>query len=43
MLLHEPLDPADFPSRKALAAAVWHTVAEGAAALRQNRPAVAAS
>lgn len=39
VLFHEPLDPADFPSRKALASAAWVAVAEGAAALRQNRPA----
>jgi 1-acyl-sn-glycerol-3-phosphate acyltransferase len=39
VLLHGPLDPANFPNRKALAAAVWSAVAEGAAALRQNRPA----
>jgi 1-acyl-sn-glycerol-3-phosphate acyltransferase len=37
VLLHEPIDPADFASRKALAHAVWERVAEGAAALRQNR------
>lgn len=40
MLLHAPLEPADFGSRKALAAAAWRTVATGAAALRQNRPAI---
>ena len=39
VLLHTPLDPAHYPSRKALAQAVWKTVADGAAALRQNRPA----
>ena len=39
VLLHAPLDPATFPSRKALAQATWTTVAAGAAALRQNRPA----
>ena len=38
VLLHAPVDPADFPSRKALAQAVWQSVADGAAALRQNRP-----
>jgi 1-acyl-sn-glycerol-3-phosphate acyltransferase len=38
VLLHAPLDPADFPSRKALAQATWNAVAEGAAMLRQNRP-----
>ncbi len=39
VLLHEPIDPADYPSRKALAASTWSVIAEGAAALRQNRPA----
>jgi 1-acyl-sn-glycerol-3-phosphate acyltransferase len=39
VLLHAPLDPADFPDRKALAAAAWRVVADGAATLRQNRPA----
>ncbi len=38
VLLHAPVDPAAYPSRKALAQAVWQTVAEGAATLRQNRP-----
>jgi 1-acyl-sn-glycerol-3-phosphate acyltransferase len=38
ILLHTPLDPADFPDRKALSQAAWLVVAEGAAALRQNRP-----
>jgi lyso-ornithine lipid O-acyltransferase len=38
VLLHPPLDPADFPTRKALAQATWDAVASGAAALRQNRP-----
>jgi 1-acyl-sn-glycerol-3-phosphate acyltransferase len=38
VLLHPPLDPAAFPSRKALAQATWAAVADGAAALRQNRP-----
>ena len=38
VLLHAPVDPAAYPSRKALAAAVWQTVADGAATLRQNRP-----
>jgi 1-acyl-sn-glycerol-3-phosphate acyltransferase len=36
VLLHTPLDPDDFPSRKALAQATWHAVMEGAARLRQN-------
>ncbi len=39
VLLHRPIDPADFPTRKALAQAAWQAVADGAAALRQNRPA----
>lgn len=39
ILFHEPLDPAEFTTRKALAGAAWTAVAEGAAALRQNRPA----
>ena len=38
ILLHPPLDPADFPTRKALAQATWEAVAHGAAQLRQNRP-----
>lgn len=37
VLLHAPLDPARYPDRKALAQAVWHIVADGAATLRQNR------
>jgi 1-acyl-sn-glycerol-3-phosphate acyltransferase len=41
VLLHQPIDPADHPSRKALAQAVWERVAEGAATLRQNRVPVA--
>ncbi len=39
LLFHAPLDPADFADRKALSQATWSAVAEGAAALRQNRPA----
>lgn len=39
VLLHTPLDPATFPSRKALARATWTAVADGASTLRQNRPA----
>jgi 1-acyl-sn-glycerol-3-phosphate acyltransferase len=39
VLLHAPLDPAQFPNRKALSRAVWGAVADGAATLRQNRPA----
>jgi len=37
LLFHRPLDPADFADRKALAAATWQVVADGAAVLRQNR------
>ena len=37
LLFHPPLDPADFGSRKALSQAAWDRVADGAAALRQNR------
>ena len=39
LLFHTPLDPADFASRKALSQAAWQVVADGASALRQNRPA----
>jgi 1-acyl-sn-glycerol-3-phosphate acyltransferase len=39
LLFHTPLDPADFASRKALSQAAWQVVADGAATLRQNRPA----
>jgi 1-acyl-sn-glycerol-3-phosphate acyltransferase len=39
VLLHAPLDPRDFGSRKAVAQAAWQAVADGASALRQNRPA----
>ncbi len=38
VLLHAPVDPAAYASRKELSLAVWQTVAEGAATLRQNRP-----
>ena len=38
VLLHPPLDPARFASRKALSHVVWQAVADGASALRQNRP-----
>jgi len=38
VLLHPPLDPARFASRKALSHAVWRVVADGASSLRQNRP-----
>jgi lyso-ornithine lipid O-acyltransferase len=37
ILLHQPLDPARFASRKALSHAVWQVVADGASRLRQNR------
>ncbi len=37
VLLHAPLDPAAFPSRKELALASWTAVATGSAILRQNR------
>ena len=40
LLFHPPLDPADFGSRKALSQAAWEMVADGAAALRQNRAAM---
>jgi 1-acyl-sn-glycerol-3-phosphate acyltransferase len=43
VLLHAPLDPASFPSRKELAQATWSAVADGAALLRQNRPPRAAT
>lgn len=36
VILHEPLDPDLFPSRKALAQATWKSVVHGAADLRQN-------
>ena len=39
VLLHAPIDPASYPGRKELGQALWTTVADGAAALRQNRPA----
>lgn len=38
VILHEPLDPDLFPSRKALAQAAWRAVNQGAAELRQNHP-----
>ena len=38
VLIHPPLDPLRFASRKALSHAVWQVVADGAATLRQNRP-----
>jgi lyso-ornithine lipid O-acyltransferase len=39
VVLHEPVDPLACPDRKALARALWQVVADGAATLRQNRPA----
>jgi 1-acyl-sn-glycerol-3-phosphate acyltransferase len=39
VLLHTPIDPAAYPDRKVLTQAVWTVVADGAATLRQNRPA----
>jgi 1-acyl-sn-glycerol-3-phosphate acyltransferase len=39
VVLHAPLDPRAFRNRKLLAAAVEQVVADGAAALRQGRPA----
>lgn len=41
VLLHQPLDPENYASRKALAAAAHAIVADGAATLRQNRPVAA--
>lgn len=38
ILLHEPLEPSAYPSRKALSRDVWTRVAAGASLLRQNRP-----
>lgn len=37
LLFHPPLDPRHYPDRKALTRALHQSVAEGAAALRQNR------
>lgn len=39
VLLHQPIDPSQFQDRKALSNAVWRVIADGAAMLRQNRPA----
>jgi 1-acyl-sn-glycerol-3-phosphate acyltransferase len=39
IVLHEALDPCDYPDRKALSQAAWRAVATGADTLRQNRPA----
>ncbi len=38
ILLHPPIEPERFGSRKELSEACWRAVADGAAALRQNRP-----
>ncbi|MDE2515947.1 MAG: 1-acyl-sn-glycerol-3-phosphate acyltransferase [Rhodospirillales bacterium] len=43
ILLHTPIDPARYADRKALSRTVWTIVADGAATLRQNRPAEALS
>jgi 1-acyl-sn-glycerol-3-phosphate acyltransferase len=40
VLLHQPIDPERFASRKELSAACWKIVADGASTLRQNRPVV---
>ena len=37
VLVHPPLDPRNYPNRKLLAQAAWDAVADGAAAMRQNR------
>jgi 1-acyl-sn-glycerol-3-phosphate acyltransferase len=37
LLLHQPVDPSDFPNRKVLARELERTISEGAALLRQNR------
>lgn len=39
VVLHRPIDPRDYPDRKALAGAIRLVVADSAATLRQNRPA----
>ncbi|MBO7072563.1 MAG: 1-acyl-sn-glycerol-3-phosphate acyltransferase, partial [Acetobacter sp.] len=38
VILHSPLDPDLFPSRKALAQATWASIVKGTAELRQNHP-----
>jgi 1-acyl-sn-glycerol-3-phosphate acyltransferase len=38
LLLHPPVDPRDYPNRKALSRDLERTISDGAAALRQNRP-----
>ncbi|MGG5886904.1 lysophospholipid acyltransferase family protein [Falsiroseomonas sp. HC035] len=40
IILHAPMNPADYPDRKALAAACAGVVADSCSTLRQNRPAV---
>lgn len=40
IVLHAPLNPADWPGRKALALACGQVVAQSCATLRQNRPAL---
>ena len=40
VLLHTPVDPAEYGDRKSLSEAVWRTVATGASQLRQNRAAI---
>ncbi len=37
LLLHDPVDPRDFPDRKALTRALERTICDSAAMLRQNR------
>lgn len=37
IMLHDPIDPAAFASRKAIAQAVWTTISKGNASLRQGR------
>lgn len=37
VVLHDPVDPADYPSRKAIAQAVWQIISTGNAALRRGR------
>jgi 1-acyl-sn-glycerol-3-phosphate acyltransferase len=39
VLLHQPIDPEKYAGRKELTQVLWKIVAEGAATLRQNRPA----
>lgn len=40
VLLHQPIEPQDFPDRKALSAEVWRVIADGASALYQHRSAI---